>query len=406
MRKLLSVVSLTLIAVLFLTSCRITDIAGRVTGNQPPISTAELSRLIINAIDNEDSVAESFSSIPEKQRPDVSFSYFTEYTDIMRRMSQQNGTVSSFRITESADGFVTELLYESGDIPVYLYLAKDEDGTALISSDIISDIISVYNYSEHYFSMLDEQNIEGIYTLLSPMFSDEQLSDNAIYARASALADFYFMRVKSTRDSYLITELTPDSIRVLIPEVISSDGENFNEHEVVITKTSSDSYGIDDTIPLETDYLLTYIIDTGVREAHCGNNYTSSIIYNIIGHPSNVSIGVEGLDSRLSEDGTDEYMHKIIVNYPGMLLVFEGYGDAQEWDGKLVAFRLFTGVRDSISVGSNITIGMTKEQIQSVYPFIDLYDYILFYNAGDTEYKIEFEFDDSDILTMVRVSEV
>ena len=51
-------------------------------------------------------------------------------------------------------------------------------------------------------------------------------------------------------------------------------------------------------------------------------------------------------------------------------------------------------------------INSTKEQIQSVYPFIDLYDYILFYNAGDTEYKIEFEFDDSDILTMVRVSEV
>ncbi len=400
-----------------MTSCNIIDLADRIKEGNETISGAEIARLMIDAINNKNDVAESYSSIPEKQRDGLSFSYFTEYIDILRNLSRNNGTIDSFRfLTEQEmssldidDEFsvvVFEYSSNPDPMPVYIYLDVNSDGITYLSDETVTDIISIWNYADHYFTMMEEQNIEGIYTLLNPIYSDEELSDEAIYARASALSDFYYTRVRSPRDEYEISKLTPDSMTIVIPEIINEDGESYSDHSVEIVKNyEKDMYEIDDTIPLETDPFLTYLIDGGTKLVHCGNSYTSTIINNMVGKPTYISHGIDGIDMRVAENGVDiEYEHKILVNYPGLILVFEGYGNSEKWDGELTGFRLYDTTE--LNVGYSVYIGMPKSELQSVYPFIDLYDYQLTYSAPEADYSIEFEFDDEDNLDLVRVSKV
>ena len=400
-----------------MSSCNIIDLADRIKESSETISGAEIARLMIDAVNNKNNVAESYSSIPEKQREGLSFSYFTEYIDILRNMSKNNGTIDSFRFLTSKemdaldidDGYEVVLFEYSEDpeaMPVYIYLDVNSEGVTYLSNETISDIISIWNYSDHYFTMMEEQNIEGIYTLLNPIYSEEELSDEAIYARASALSDFYYTRVRSSRADYEISKLTPDAMTIVIPEIISEDGESYTEHTVEIVKNySRDMYEIDDTIPLETDPYLTYLVNGSTKLVHCGNSYTSTIINNTVGKPTYISHGLDGIDMRLAENGEDiEYEHKILVNYPGLILVFEGYGNDEKWDGELTGFRLYDTT--DVTVGYNVYIGMPKSELQSVYPFIDLYDSELTYSAPEADYSIVFEFDDEDCLDLIRVSKV
>ena len=83
-RKLLSLF-LVLSITLSVCSCSfLTRIRHQISNS---ISEQELIRLVVEAVDDGNSLSDSFAAIPEAQRVGVSFSHFKEYVDIMRKMS-------------------------------------------------------------------------------------------------------------------------------------------------------------------------------------------------------------------------------------------------------------------------------------------------------------------------------
>ena len=102
-RKLLSLF-LVLSITLSVCSCSfLTRIRHQISNS---ISEQELIRLVVEAVDDGNSLSDSFAAIPEAQRVGVSFSHFKDYVDIMRKMSSARGSIDSFRILNSTDSAI------------------------------------------------------------------------------------------------------------------------------------------------------------------------------------------------------------------------------------------------------------------------------------------------------------
>ena len=106
--RFLKIVSafLAMIMCLSFSACGIFDILqAQIDSNSTKsnVSVQELNRLLVNAVNHPENIANCFSAIPENQRKNLSYSYFTEYVDIIREMTKNHGTISSFRILNSTD---------------------------------------------------------------------------------------------------------------------------------------------------------------------------------------------------------------------------------------------------------------------------------------------------------------
>lgn len=201
------------------------------------ISSEEVVRLLVCAINDSSQEADSYAAIPEGQRKNVSFSYFKEYVDILRDMSSVHGQVTSFRILDNIDSgiLINDMLAQNGnslenvtdggviqavqlfyansneetDEPVYFYITRQDDGTVYLDSSWITQTIAIYNYVDHYFSMLDEENTRGIYTLLRPALTQSYYTDEVINARAEALSSYYLLKVKGASSSFILQSINP-----------------------------------------------------------------------------------------------------------------------------------------------------------------------------------------------------
>ena len=87
------------VAILFsLSSCNIVQrIQKRFDNRSEDISKQELARLVSSAIMDKNNVADSYSSIPERQLDGMSYSIFYQYCDILRDMSSRHGNITAFR---------------------------------------------------------------------------------------------------------------------------------------------------------------------------------------------------------------------------------------------------------------------------------------------------------------------
>lgn len=103
---------LMVLAVLFsLSSCDIvSSIQKRFDTHSEDISKQELARLVTNAIKSSDNVADSYSSIPEKQLDGMSYTVFLQYCEILRGMSERHGKITAFKFLtdEETSGFFAQ----------------------------------------------------------------------------------------------------------------------------------------------------------------------------------------------------------------------------------------------------------------------------------------------------------
>ena len=169
---------------------------------QHDISVQEMTRLIVSAINDKRNTADVYSQIPSDQNDGLSYSYFYEYMNILRTVSTQdnNGKVVSFRIMSDDEclnllggdlinryGQIkgAELMYSSDvEYPLYIFFSVKENGEVTLSKDWVTSIINIYNYSNHYFTLLDETNADAVKALLMPGFSGEEYTDEVVYAKA------------------------------------------------------------------------------------------------------------------------------------------------------------------------------------------------------------------------------
>ena len=373
---------------------------------QEDVSIQEMTRLLISSINDKRTTADTYSRIPESQLDGLSYSYFYEYMNILRSVSTQdsNGKVVSFRILgdqECRDLLVEDVSSTYGNIrgaqllystdvqyPVYIFFREDADGKISLSRDWVTSIINIYNYSNHYFTLLDENNADGVKALLIPGLQSDVYTDEVLYAKAQQLCDFYRLRVMSSMNEYEITRLVPWEMTVRIPETIAVDGELFEEHEVYFAYEDG-SYAIDDQISIAPDVSLVYLVRGDERLVRVGNEYSNEQLNAMLGDYSTATY--------------DPTAHMMILIYPDLILrVDEVSGNDDSWTGTVTSIRL---IRSSVySIGYNLFVGMTRSQILLAYPNVDNLDFTLPVEGSSGTYTVTFAFDDDDIVTYIKVS--
>ena len=422
--KKIAALILMLSVVISVSSCAFLDkvesfVDGELELNQKPVYKEEMVRLIVSAVNNPDNLADSYSSIPENQRKDVSYSLFSEYISILREYFQQGTkrTVTSFtmltdeQLSQAVDEQVKQTYSDlvaaqldftiDTDIPCYVYLMLNSEGLPYLSYNWISGTIRIYNYANTYFNLLDEGNIEGINTMIAPSFSDAVYTDGVTRAKAVALADYYHDKVRSNRTQYVFESLYPSSIDVLIPKVIVDAEEE--SHNVHLSISDNGDYIIDDVVntPMDVSNITLYREETTL--IRCGATYNKDLLlYGIMGEPVFITYGVDDLDVRVNEDGSVVPKRRVICNYYGAMIILEAYITANGWvDGNIIAIKITGG--ENFSVGQQLYVGMSRSEILCIHPFADEDEYTISYTDAEANYEVNFEFDENDIATNVRI---
>ncbi len=369
------------------------------------ISAQELTRLLISSINDSSKTSDVYSSINNFQMDNLTYSYFSEYLDILRSNSRQdnNGRVESFRMMSNAECISivgasigsrygnligAELLYQEEAIyPVYIFFVTDDDGVPRLSNEWVRSFIDTYNYGHHYFTFLNEENSDGVRALITPSLTDPAYTEDAISSKVQALCDYYRLRVMSNIGSYEIVQIFPGHMTVRIPETLAADGTSFEEHTVNFTYLNSGNFFIDDDIVIAPDQNLTYLVDGETRLLRVGNVYTLTDLMANLGSP---------ISSTFYNDNKTR-----IVLYPGLVLRFDNSNSSHNWSGTLSSIRLYGDT--TYTLGYNAFPGMTKTALLVAYPFIDDFNYEFEITTFTGTYTVEFEFNDDDTVRMVRI---
>ncbi|MBP3810539.1 MAG: hypothetical protein ILA15_07405 [Clostridiales bacterium] len=373
---------------------------------QHDISVQEMTRLIVSAINDKRNTADVYSQIPSDQNDGLSYSYFYEYMNILRTVSTQdnNGKVVSFRIMSDDEclnllggdlinryGQIkgAELMYSSDvEYPLYIFFSVKENGEVTLSKDWVTSIINIYNYSNHYFTLLDESNADAVKALLMPGFNGEEYTDEVVYAKAQMLCEFYRLRVMSNINEYEITRLVPGQMTVRIPETIAAEGDLFEDHIVSFTYQNG-VYNIDDKINAANDINLVYLVRGDERLIRAGNEYSYSQLNSVIG----------SVPSTFSYDPDN---NMIIVIYSDLVLRFDDVVmTGEDWEGSLTSIHLISS--SIYSLGYNLYPGMTRSQVLMAYPFADETGYTITVNSGANEYEVTILFSEDGTVESVKV---
>ena len=176
-------------------------------------------------------------------------------------------------------------------------------------------------------------------------------------------------------------------------------------YELLLVVSGSLIIRNNDIIPVDTDItqFILYKPDSRVGLLRIGNNYTSNSVANQLGNPMNRTYSHDVLDTRINSNGETEEKHKIIYNYHGMVLIFEGYfTDINDWmwDGELCAIKMIS--ENDFVLGKGISNGMTLENLLSIYPFLDIFGYRINHFSDNLNYSITFTIDENNVVSNIE----
>ena len=408
---LLMTISMTLSFV----SCSLSSFRSKIISD--PISKEELVRLLITAINSNKNAADCYASIPEIQREGLSYSYFIQYIDILNDISSPYGSVSYFRMLSDEEVFEiseqmddsyygnikgAELLYGEDRIrnSVYVLFSEDEDGTAYLSEEWITDIINLYNYGKHYFEMIDNENIDGLFTLMRPGLDPEVYTDQAVYAKAQNVLDYYDDCVigGDVSKHFMVTTMLPEHVTMTVPETLNYNNSRVVKHDVDIIVNDEETYEIEDEIPVLPDVALT-VASLDSRELFtCGETYTAEDM-------------VELMDGEPSRGTYYADRERFSVSYQGVIFVFEieEYEDDSNWTGTLVTIKIQEG--SHYFIGNGLYVGMNRSDLLELYPYLDDPDldettYEIEVDNGLEDCNVEIVLDNSNNISYIRITVV
>ena len=389
------------------------------------LSKQELARLIINAIEDKSYTSESFSQIPDVQLNGISYSVFNEYVSILRDMSSGYGKIKSFKFLndKDADLYVNDLLNRAGrdSVPTAygklhvvepeyadggedgthgfrFFLSEDSGGVAFLSKAFVTDTVAAHNYLVHYFTMLENNNTDGLYALIEPLYDSDIYISSVISAKARYIAEYYMLKVRSTPSEFVYDEVTPFVVHVFIPKVVGEDGESITTHDVTLYAGSDGNYRIDDNIPWYLDSGSIGIYDSSQNLIRVqGVTLNESKLRALLGDP----IVISKVDLKEDEAQASGKSKKVRAFYNG--IIFDFYCDENnkgEWFGDLGDVVIYNS---NYSIDGHISPGMNKTELLLIYPMIDEADYTFTFAYGKTNYVVDFEFDDNNNIRYVSV---
>ncbi len=399
------------------------------------ISAQEIVRLLVTAIDDPNQLADSYASIPEEQRNDISYSNYFEYITILRSFSDGNGKIKSFRFLDDeenskhldsiynklasnieVDDYYTvfsqygdvrtvEFEYSSEtDYPVYMYLDV-VDGYAYLSHDLVSQLISTYNYMQQYFNLLEDEKADGISALLSAGNVPVKYADEVLLARANYIIDFYKFRVKNNADQFILVAANPFYVEYNIPEVFSSDGNDIYERNIYAFRNTDGVISITDVFEQETDVNVVTVDVSDTKYLRCGLEYDYSAIVRICGKkPNSMYLKDDVVSVVYDKEGNPIEKKLLLVSYNGMNLTFiVNYTSDENWIGELSSIRLYGSHSDYSVCG--IHVGDPEISIIKTFPMITFGEYDIPLNLGNVTYNLSIEVSDS-VIKDIYISKV
>jgi len=391
------------------------------------ISKQEIARLIISAISQQSNVADSYSQIPDAQLNGISYSVFNEYVSILRDISSEYGTVTSFRFLNEDDSteYINSLLAKSemtvvpekyGKLDVVeleysgadkrennldgcrFFVSEDSSGVAYLSKELVTDTIAAHNYLMHYFTMLENNNTDGLYALLEPLYNSDIYINTVIAAKAQYITEYYMLKVRSVMNEYVYDVVTPFVVHVFIPKVIGEDGESLTTHEVTLSVGSDGNYMIYDDIPWYLDSASIGIYDSKQNPVRVqGVTLNDAKLRAILGDPISMNRVV------LSDEDKAFYGKslKIRAFYNG--IVFDIFADEDSdgnWIGEVGDMIIYS---NNYSIDGHISSGMNKTELLLIYPMIDEANFSFKFMSGKTEYIVDFTFNENNNIEYVNI---
>lgn len=452
-------------AMMMLSGCSFFDkIQKQIDPNSVKIAAPELIRLMVTGIDDPAQIADSYEAIPESQREGINYSYYVTYINIIREMSTGNGKIKSFRLMNDEDnsehllsvfdkftqrtkvsldsfdhylepyGNIRTVVFEYGvepDHPVYAYYSIDDDGFAKLSDEWITDVVDIYNYMQHYLGSIDEQNTDGIASLIrkSSKNSGTELEEKRITAKAEYISEFYKYRVRNNVDEFRLNAANAFYTEYQIPEVISSDGNGIYTRTVSSygTHNSNNDIIIYDDIPQEADDSIAKVNISQVQSITCGLEYNYSAITRILGKPLWTYIPKENIQATVDSDGNEILKKRIVLSYNGLCLVFNAVysgepdwmmdtvnmsaknyynviarGD-KEWVGELVSIRVVPNSKQNYSV-CDIGIGNSELDLIERFPMLDPGKYTLSFTKFAKTYNLKYTLDKDGLVDSILIT--
>lgn len=413
--KVLAVIlcSFMLIGTIGITGC---DLINNITHGvtQKSLSEAELARLVTNAVINESNVADIYAKFPSNQLDGLSYSMFSNYCSVLRKCSQIHGTPDSFRILNEEDkakyfqsidmngeeGYVSIVNYGEMDV-VELCYSKDKDHSAppvrftlakkgniyTLSSKYIVDTMLAYSYINHYFEMIDSDNVDGLEAIIKSAYDSDIYMNSVIRAKADYITDYYRLKVKTSTTDYELRLLTPTHISYVIPEVFSLDGNSIVSKTVDLRLKSDGDFMVEDDVPATIREIR--FSREGSARLRMGSTYTSSEIHYLLGDPK--------LSTYTSKQA--------ILVYDGLTIRLDAeIGDNGQWSsGRLTSILLRKD--GEFSFNEDLYIGMNISELLLVYPMFDECDYSGSFKNGDGEFVLSFDFDDYGNVMSIKLGE-
>lgn len=414
------------------------DFWDKISVSEESISSQELIRHISLAIDDEDYLTTAYESIPDHQLPEVSYSSFVQYIHCLARMSNSNGKIVSFRLLDkdTSDNIMQSMLYVEdelsidvsssyGDVRVaeLLYEEANEesinaelcdasegvfvyyqivDGHAVITNEWIADTLMIFSYAEHYISMLDSHNVEGVVALLEQTFVGDEYTEEVLIAKAQRIAEFYWLRVHSPSTSYEFKVMSPLTILVSIPEVLDADGESIVSHFFSLNRTYDNRIVFDEVLEQPLSINSLYLYQDDVRTLRLGSEYLSTEVIRQLGEPSMITYGTEIFSSHIDANTGETVVSRlVVVSYDYVLLTFEAViGEDNTWEGTLRSIRLLEG-DENYSCG-DLYVGMPLSELLTNYPMLDVNDFDLRYVSSNT-YVVDMELTEDNQISNIRV---
>lgn len=394
---------------LSLTGCKL---SRGLKASSKEITEAELARLVSIAIMSEKNVTEAYESIPESQLDGLTYSVFAEYCSVLRRSSQAHGTIKAFRIlndTEKAEYFAQidssdnenfELIEVYGDLDVVeLCYTKDRDPKAppvrfaiehknnsyILSSDYITDSMFAYSYINHYFEMIDENNIVGLESVIKSSYNSDIYLNAVVSEKAAYIADYYKMKVMTSTNDYELKLFSPTHISYEIPQVLSEYNDTIFSKTVDLYLYKNGAFCIKDDMPSILSELRLY--RNGESKLRMGSTYSRSELQRLMGEPV-VSIYNQGVAT---------------IAFRGLTIRLAV--DDEKWtSGRLYSVTIRNS--NEYTLGTDVYVGMNVSELLLIYPMFDECGYKSSFKNFDGEFILAFEFDDRGNVSKIDLGEL
>lgn len=408
--RILPVIILTALMVFSVTAC---SFKKAFNNGQPFNNTAlscdELARIVTLSVQKPDSVASCFSSIPESQLDSVSYSTFSEYTNILRELIKGKGEVVAFKpLNDSEKASIDKEIIETcginmndmypnqklieiicdGDSEQKVYFPVKNGDTVTLDGKAIADTIASYNYIFHYMDMVYGSNSSALVSILAPMYSDDIYIESVIKAKAKYVIDYYSNYVRSGYDDISISLAMPCLVRLTLPKVDNGKGDLVAKEVNIINRYGT--YYIEDNMPLNPSGITSYLYKNDVKLFAVGQELDQSKVEEKLGKPLYVVNRVD------YSSGTK----RLVMCYKGLNLAFDVmFDESGQWSGTLNSIRIFE--QGEYSVDKSAYVGMNISELMLVYPFIDEYEFNYRYENENGARSVSFQRDEAGNIVTV-----